>query len=76
MSEVTYVKAGSTPGWMDARVIDLDTGEQVQRVLEVDTHEGCLLRQARHPCGRPVIMDGEYQKELVLGRFAVEMRKP
>lgn len=43
-----YAKAGGPPdNWMDLRVIDLDTGQDVQDALEVNVTEGWMIRYKR-----------------------------
>lgn len=41
MVEITYAKAGGPPdNWLDLMVIDFDTGEMLDFVVEVNTVEG------------------------------------
>lgn len=59
----SYAKVGGPPEfWMWVKVRDLDTGEFVDDVTEVNCHEGWLIR----------FIDPEHsQTEKVLGRYEV-----
>lgn len=73
---LTYAKAEGPPAdWILLRVIDLETGEEVKLVTEVNTEEGWLIRLATDQGGKTFV-DPETDKaatERVTGRF--ELRR-
>lgn len=72
---LTYAKIDGPPAdWHGLRIFDLDTGEEIQAVLEVDTVGGWLKRHALDPDGHPVLDGDEIQVERIEGRF--EIRRP
>lgn len=78
MSQITYAKVGGPPAyWHGLKVIDLDTGQEVLDVIEVDAQEGWLISYRRNAEGR-FYMDpaneGQAARQRVEGRF--EIRRP
>lgn len=85
MSEpLTYARApqggadsGAPWDWFNVEVIDLDTGEKLNGVIEVNAAEGWLVRYARTANG-DLKLDptGEYLvSERVEGRFELRRRE-
>lgn len=50
-----YVKAGVTPGWSNARVVDATTGEEIRYVVDADDEAGWLLRYPVDAEGNPLL---------------------
>lgn len=70
MSGLTYAKAGVTPfNWWDILVIDLDTGQELHDVLEVDTAAGWAERYKKDEKGRLRHHNGVAETERVEGRY-------
>jgi hypothetical protein len=76
MSEViTYAKVGGPPDdWASLQVVDLDTGEPVERVVEVNASEGWLIRHKVDDTGHIETANGYIVWERLDGRF--EIRRP
>lgn len=75
MAEITYAKVDGPPDdWMALKVIDLDAGQEVRMVLEVNTFEGWLIRNRADDGGEPLIdpdKPDEVAKERIEGRFEI-----
>lgn len=72
---ITYAKAGGPPDdWQGLRVLDLETGDEVDRVEEVNAAEGWLIRAKLNAEGM-VYSDpdrpDEIARERLTGRFAL-----
>lgn len=53
MSQITYAKAGGPPTyWRGLKVFDLETGQEVTKVVEVNAAEGWLFRLREDERGR------------------------
>ena len=75
---IDYALAGEAPlNWLDIEIVDLETGEVVEYVKEVDTIEGWVRVYCDDANGRPEIEweTGQPQTELVYGRYAIRKRK-
>lgn len=70
--DLIYAKVGVTPDAHHLRVIDLDTGAPVNRVLEINTRQGWLVRHVTDGQGRPVRTGDGLATERVAGRFRLE----
>jgi hypothetical protein len=78
MGQITYAKVGGPPAyWQGLKVINLDTGQEVLDVVEVDAHEGWLISYRRNAEGH-IYPDPENPEQAarqrVEGRF--EIRRP
>lgn len=75
-----YAKVGGPPdNWSQMLITDLETGEQVDNVVEVNADEGWLIRQVVDEDGHPVL-DGEgddrhIRQERIEGLFEIVERK-
>lgn len=77
MSAIRYAKVGGPPNnWRGLRIVDLDTGAEIRRVIEVDADRGWLIRLVTDENGRLKLNDTrtEVARERVTGRF--EIRTP
>lgn len=72
---LTYAVVGGPPDdWNGLLVFDLDSGEEVREVIEVDTSEGWLVRLKRDENGQFFIdpdAPDEAAKERLEGRFEI-----
>lgn len=68
---VTYSVFGGPPDdWRGLRVYDLETGNEVGEVLEVNVTEGWLVRYARNVEGSLMLdFDGDLVTEKLTGKF-------
>jgi hypothetical protein len=78
VSEIVYAKVDGPPdNWHGLRIIDLDTGQEVLDVIEVNAAEGWLISYKRNSAGNffldPAKPD-EIARQRVEGRF--EIRRP
>lgn len=77
MGAITYAKAGGPPDdWCGLKVFDLDTGEEVTEVDEVNAAEGWLVRAKTDENGN-IFLDEtglEIGRERLSGHF--EIRRP
>lgn len=72
---LTYAKVYGPPDtWYDCRIFDLDTGEEIDRVLEVNAAEGWVIRFAVDANGHPIRNGDDWARERLDGRF--EIRRP
>lgn len=75
MTELSYAKVGGPPArWQKLKIIDLDTGLEVSKVVEVNTTEGWLIRYREDAEGRPFIdpeKPDQAARERVEGRFQI-----
>lgn len=72
---ITYAKVYGPPDdWSLLQIVDLDTGEDVRHVLEVNATEGWLVRACRNEAGM-IYADpdkpDEIATERVAGRFEI-----
>lgn len=78
MSDViTYAVVGGPPAdWQGLKIIDLDTGDEVRDVVEVNTTAGWLIRAKRDASGSLMShpQKDEVERERLTGRF--EIRQP
>lgn len=76
--QITYAKAGIEPlDWYDFDVIDLDTGQRVLDVNEVNTAEGWLVSYRRNGEGTYYVdpeKPDQIAKRRVVGRFELRRR--
>jgi hypothetical protein len=75
---ITYANAGGPPAnWHGLRIFDLESGQEVTQVVEVNTVEGWLIRYKLNEEGR-LYLDPENPeqaaRERLTGRF--EIRPP
>lgn len=75
MAEIAYAKVGGPPvDWHGLKVIDLDTGAEIKRVVEVDAANGWLIRHSLNDKGL-VYADPEnperVAQERIAGRFKI-----
>lgn len=78
MTELTYAKTGGPPhDWQGLKVFDLDTGQEVLKVVEVNTAEGWLISYRLNDKGM-VYSDPENPEyaatQRIEGRY--EIRRP
>lgn len=67
-----YAKVGGPPWWWhEARIIDLDTGREVERVVEANAVEGWVERYASDENGRAIVEGDELKVERLTGRFEI-----
>lgn len=73
---ITYAVVGGPPAnWIGLRIIDLETGEEVDKVVEVDTRAGWVVRLAS--VNGEVLVDyrrNRIFREAIFGSF--EIRPP
>jgi hypothetical protein len=74
--QMTYCKAGETPGYRDVGLFDLSTGQQITEVVEANTAEGWAIRLVRDDAGRFIQTGGELKQERVTGRFEFRQVHP
>ncbi|MCX7585018.1 hypothetical protein [Phenylobacterium sp. 58.2.17] len=72
---IMYAKVDGPPDdWASLQIVDLDSGEEVHRVLEVNAGEGWLVRACRDEAGmiytNPEKPD-EIATERITGRFEI-----
>lgn len=78
MGEITFAKVDGPPAdWRGLRVIDLDTGLELDGVVECDTVERYVIRNRKDERGLPYEdpeKPGHVAMERITGRF--EIRRP
>jgi hypothetical protein len=79
MSETApYAKVDGPPDWwMNAQVIDLDTGKEVEAVIEANASEGWIERWKTDPDGMPQIDPEDHCRilsERITGRFEIRRK--
>jgi hypothetical protein len=73
--ELTVAKVGGPPwGWMCLEVVDLVSGEPIDRVLEVDAVGGWLVRYVLGRDGRILLVHGTPVLERIEGRFVIRRK--
>lgn len=72
-AKITYAKGGETPGGEFLEVFNLDTGEKIDDVAEVNCDEGWLVRYRHDEDGNliPNWDKGECETEKLTGRFEI-----
>ncbi|NIJ40369.1 hypothetical protein FHS78_000639 [Parvibaculum indicum] len=77
MTDITYAKAGGPPeDWTNIEVVDIQTGNVIDYVVEVDTIAGWLRKYKTDENGKLALLpDGKTpQIEALCGRFAIRRR--
>ena len=70
---ITYAKVYGPPDdWNGLEVVDLDTGEKIENVVEANTEEGWLIRHKDDDDGRPTVINGTIAMEKIEGRFKIQ----
>lgn len=76
MTELTYAIVGGPPhDWCGLLIRDLETNALVQRVVEVNTAEGWLIRYKTDDKGQIYVdpaQPDEAARERIEGRFRIE----
>lgn len=73
---IDYAKAGETPDWERQRVIDLNTGRELELdCVEVDCVDGWALCWRRPPLAEKWLgkLGPYHEKVIVRGRFRLEL---
>ena len=72
---VTYSKVDGPPyDWFRFEIINVDTSEKVQNVIEVNAVEGWLIRYVTNELGLFFLKDGEVARERIEGNFLLRRR--
>lgn len=75
-TEVTYAKAGGPPDdWRGLAIIDLDTGQEVLDVTEVDTVAGWLVSYKRNAEGSYYLDGDQIARQRIEGRYQIRARR-
>lgn len=75
MEAITYAVVDGPPDdWRGLKIFDLDTGQEVDQVVEVNVAEGWMIRYRKDENGRIFIdpdQPDEAAKERIEGRFEI-----
>ncbi|HEY3694086.1 hypothetical protein [Phenylobacterium sp.] len=76
MNKITYVRVGGPPAdWQSIEVVDLDTGQLVEGVIEVDSDCGWLVRRASPAWSAAWQTGAAPAPERIKGRFYLRRRR-